>query len=132
MKDKKIEVKRSARYPGRDMAWTETLTSSESTTSEIRAYHYTDSRIKAFFPKETCFFDEYSQRGSGFVYELTIPANTEINRYGDEIRVNITEDMAINYIGEIEYLRDYEKGKIGQPLVTIRENTIYGNNKIEL
>ena len=132
MTTKQIKIKTSAKYPGKDMAWTETLTSSETTTSEIKAYHYSDDKIKAFFPKETCFFDKYSSRGEGFVYELIIPVGTDISRYDDELRVDITEDMTINYIGKIEYHRDYDRGRIGNPFVTVIEDTIYGKNNIEI
>ena len=119
-----IKTKENGKYTGQDMRWTERMTKEEITVEDIKAYHYSDRKLSEFCSKETCFFDSQIDI-EGFVYSATIPAGTEIRRYDNEIRVEISPNFKIRYIGKITFHRDYtEKGRCGNPYITIIDNTI--------
>lgn len=119
-----VEIKENGKYSGQDMGWTEIMTSSEVTKSEFTVYHYSDKKLNEFRQKETCFFDE-KIKIEGHVYELTIPAGTYIERFDNEIRVELESNLKIRYIGEIKFKRDFtEKGTYGNPYITVIDKTI--------
>ena len=124
-----VEITELAIYDGQYMAWTETRTSSEVTKSEIKAYHYSDSKLNSFVPKITCFFDDFCDWLEGYIYEITIPAGTQIARYDTEIRVDLNENMTLKYIGRNKRLYDYKNGGCGSPTITTTSTTVFGKTK---
>lgn len=124
-----IQIKENGKYSGQDMNWTERKTSSKIIDSEVKVYHYSDTKLNVFRAKTTCFFDT-KKSVEGHVYELTIPVGTYVEYYDDEVRINLTENMKIRYIGQIIVNRDYKvNGRPGNPFITINDNTINGNGK---
>ena len=97
-KELKIVDFHESKYKGQDMKWTEEFDSSEILQQDMVAYHYSDSPIKNFAIKETCFFpDPYDYTDIG--YQILIPKGTKINWYkSGELRVEITKNMKINQL----------------------------------
>lgn len=131
-KGDRVKIKENGKYSGQDMRWTEPVTKRIVTTEAMKVYHYSDSKLIEFCEKETCFYSQRAAHTEGFVYELEIPSNTMIEYHGDEeIRLVLTEKMEIRYIGRIEKIRDYtEKGRPGNPFVTIKDMTIGGRGTV--
>ena len=98
-----VNISSNAFYPGQDMRWTEKMESPVRTENEIVVYHYSDSRIKAFSPKETCFFTEL-RLINGFVYQVIVPAGSTViySTTGEEVRVDLEQNnIKISEIAEI-------------------------------
>lgn len=95
-----IQIKENGKYSGQNMEWTEKLISVEKTSAPVILYHSAEDKIKEFRAKQTCFHEGYAI--NGHVYALELPAGVEIERYqGREVRVNLTEDMKIRYLGKM-------------------------------
>lgn len=116
----KIQVKNSAKYSGQDMAWTEEFTGTVVLEKDTKFLHCSESPVKCFAAKETCFSTEdilinclnlsndesRNKYGTGkvmrkkYCYVLELKAGTEVDVYNnDEIRVELEEGMELTYIG---------------------------------
>jgi hypothetical protein len=100
-----VPVKANGTYAGQGIEWTEELISVEITKRPMVLYHSSEEKISEFQAKQTCFHEGYAIRGH--VYVLELPAGVEVERYpGREIRVELTEDMRLRYLGQMKC--DYE------------------------
>jgi hypothetical protein len=121
----KIQVKKSAKYSGKDMAWSETFTGNVRLQEPTRFLHTSSSPIKSFAPVETCFsmpdildnclslsndtdrtkYGTGAEMGRKYCYVITLPAGTEVATFSnDEIRIELTEGMELTYIGYYNFL----------------------------
>ena len=66
-----VNVTESARYTGQDMSWTEEITGKTTYKKGHTFYHFSDTKLKSFVPKTTCFFSE-NKTIPGFCYTLTL------------------------------------------------------------
>ena len=109
------------------MAWTETYAGDIVLEQEQSFYHFSDTKIKSFAPKKTCFFYKSEKKLAfennetkyplGYAYKITLPKGTTVSVFGQqylciddntEIRIKLTEGMILDYCGR----RYKEKGKI--------------------
>lgn len=103
-KIRRVPISQNAIYRGQDMRWSERMEIPEKNTSELIIFHHSDSRIKAFYPKETCFFSEFSLI-SGIIYQAIIPvgATIQYSATGEEIRVDLSQpNIEIFEVAEVE------------------------------
>jgi hypothetical protein len=121
----KIKVVEKAKYSGQEMAWTEPNTGVAALEKATRFLHTSESPLRAFAAKRTCFSTEdilnsmievstkehRSKVGSGkvsrkkYCYILELPAGTEVETFGnDEIRFDLVEGMELTYIGYYEII----------------------------
>ena len=99
-----VKVRSSAKYTGQNMDWTEILTGVEVLTEDLKVYHCSDTKLTAFVPKTTCFFDSKDLM-EGFVYEYVIPAGSKIEKFCSEVRVALTTDDELRYLGTVEFVK---------------------------
>lgn len=94
-----VEIKIDAFYPGQDINWTELCTGKKNLKEGTVLYHCSDIKIKAFFPKVTCFFTD--NRGSGHIYKITLLRDVWAEEYGaEEVRFKLeTNSVKIKYLG---------------------------------
>lgn len=99
-----VFVMDDAEYNGQNMKWTETMIPYSIKSGE-KFYHYSDYEIEEFRSKETCFFT--SERSYGHVYEFIAECDMSgmISPMGDEVRVELEEQMSLRYLGYTEYKR---------------------------
>ena len=119
-KGTKIQVTESAKYNGKDMAWTETFTGVKTVGKGGEwVTHQSDSMTTEFLAKEICvhpsehsanYFEstatkkEVSEKYNWkkFVYAIFLPEGTEVDTYsGDEYRFELTEDMTVIFCGTV-------------------------------
>ncbi len=95
---KKIPISYDANgYKGQDEPWTERPTGHEVTDKPMVAWHYAGAPIKEFAAKETCFYRQFKKnhvKGAG--YMVVIPPGTKVTYFDDEVRFDLTPDMAMH------------------------------------
>ena len=93
-----VFVMDDAEYPGQDMKWTEEMEPYQIKKGE-KFFHFSDYEIEEFRSKETCFFT--SERSFGHCYEFTAESDMEakISPMGDEVRLELVEQMSLQYMG---------------------------------
>lgn len=118
--EKVIPISSEAKYSGQNMRWTEIKTDSGKTVGTNYVVHYSDRKLPAFLPQETCFFHDFGKDGklwkspSEFVYLLEIPEGTQVDVYGTEVRLCLDEKMKIIDITSEFFPDDSKKGYLGR------------------
>jgi Iap family predicted aminopeptidase len=100
-KGDRVEIKETAKYSGQDMKWTEVITHIEKYKKGHVFYHFSDSKLNAFLPKTTCFFNN-DIKITGHCYALILNQDIEKQVYSNEVRFNLNENHKIIYLGEIK------------------------------
>ena len=100
-----IKVSDNAKYAGQDMAWTESMFKSKSSGV---FYHWSDTQIKEFKAKETCFWkdDGSDIYGEGYLYKITIETDRDCmeSEYDDEFRFQLTSDDKLEFVGQYKLI----------------------------
>lgn len=96
-----IKISKNAKYKGQFMNWTEEHTGKALLKAGTKLYHSSNKRINEFLTKETCFF--FNVTAPGYTYCLLLDEDVEVNVYDDEVRLMLTENMKMYYIGEKKY-----------------------------
>jgi len=104
-KGDRVYISKDAKYNGQDMEWTERITGTITLYKGQKLYHSSDSKLKAFYPKETCFFmNTYAE---GYVYCAILNKEITIPCYDNEVRIDLSyfsnDDIEIYYIGTRKY-----------------------------
>ncbi len=113
-----VPISEDAVYGGQDMAWRETMDRPKKLQNDIIGYHYSDSKIEKFFPKETAFFVD--ERGSGkYKYSVKIPKGTTVqySTTGEEVRVDLDNyrnlELKLIQITEKKLTDELQKDRFG-------------------
>lgn len=96
-KIKLIPVRHDAWYEGQEMPWTETM--EPATLKEGSTVWHWGTELKAFLPKQTCFFRDVKKINKGWLYSLTINSDMPVETDGNEVRVDLNEDMQLECWG---------------------------------
>lgn len=94
-----IQILSNAKYSGQYMSWTEEKTGSGILPKGTKLLHTSDTKLLQFREKETCFFTD--DRGTGYIYLVTLLEDVEVEYYGyEEVRFEITSNnIQIQYMG---------------------------------
>ena len=113
-KGDKVEIKKTAKYSGQDMKWTETPTHTVELKEGDRLYHRSDRKITGFLPKETCFHTE-DIKMTGHNYVAIVKENMTVQGYSHDTEVRLVisaENVDLFYIGERILEVDYKSPRV--------------------
>lgn len=119
---KVIPISENASYEGQDMEWTEEMSEPIFLQQDLKVYHQSNHKIKAFYPKEICTFTSLI-KGNGYFYAMILPKGTKIRysanvdnpyTYRAEVRVDLgqNKNIKIHYIGNMEKTGTYIKNNV--------------------
>lgn len=135
-----IKISDDAWYPGQDMRWTEECTGVEKLPTGTKLYHYSDTKIKEFLSKETCFFYADSTYGhctvKGHCYEVILKKPVTVREYLSEVRFWIFDtNCDIRYLGKVEVIYTGKKIENGVDSwtgkMTYKKEIIIKDNRVK-
>jgi hypothetical protein len=129
-KGNRVNVNDQAAYSGQFMDWTELTTGRKKYKKGHIFYHYSDSFLKEFKSKITCFCDT-NKIVDGYCYALILKKDIEIETYGDEVRFDIDENSEIIYLGKVKMIIDYNC-KVPDSRGGFSPKRIFIDNRIKL
>ena len=99
-----IKISEDAKYNGQDMRWTEEQTDEKVLLKGTTLFHCSDSKIKEFYPKETCFFED--DLCTEHSYLITLLRDVKVRVYGNEVRYRMNEfNSKIQYLGRVKVVK---------------------------
>jgi len=120
LEKKKVKITEDAKYAGQDMNWTETFTGYKVLEEDTLFWHGSNSKIKAFRAKNTCFHtqeqlmsavsntERYEGNKVGTSVEsyiLKLPKGSKVATYsGDEIRYTLSESDELYQAGYYDFI----------------------------
>jgi len=122
-----MKISNQAEYHGQDTNWTEKmeLTVLKKGSSYI---HFSQKKIKDFFPKITCFFSEGGPEENA--YQIVLLSNIQgfTSPYGEEVRIDLEkyqDQVVIEYLGKKKLVETGEKETVYSNYEGWKEKPVY-------